>query len=68
MPKITRMTSESLTIIHIKTTLSINEAAIYADRKANQDPRNKCSEIQFLKQKFDNHFLEADKNFMRGDK
>jgi len=31
MPKITRMTSESLDIIHIKTTLSINEAAIYAD-------------------------------------
>ena len=31
MPKTTRMTSESLDIIHIKTTLSINEAAIYAD-------------------------------------
>ncbi|MBZ9615334.1 helix-turn-helix domain-containing protein [Clostridium estertheticum] len=31
MPKQTRISSEDLAIINIKTTLSINETAIYAD-------------------------------------
>ena len=31
MPKITRMTSEGFSLIRMKTTLSIYEAAIYAD-------------------------------------
>ena len=36
-----------------------------ANKKIIQEPCNKCSEIQFLRQKFDNYFLEADKNLMR---
>ena len=33
----------------------------------NAKPCNQCSEIQFEKKKFENEFLDANKNFMKED-
>ena len=40
---------------------------VNTNKNANQEPCNKCSEIQFLKQNFDNYFLDASKNLMKED-
>lgn len=34
---------------------------------ANQKPCSQCSEIQFGKKNFGNHFLDASKNLMKED-
>lgn len=39
----------------------------HADKKAYEMPCSECAEIQFEKKKFDNQFLDANKNFMKED-
>ena len=38
-----------------------------SDKKATQEPCNKCNEKQFGKKGFDNNFLDASRNLMKED-
>jgi len=37
---------------------------VHANAKATQEPCNKCGEVQFGNKKYDNHFLDENKNLM----
>jgi len=40
---------------------------VNADKKANEKPCSQCSEIQFIKAKFENQFQEVNKNLIKGE-
>ena len=37
---------------------------INSDKTAVQEPCNKCAEVQFTRNSYENHFLDASKNLM----